>query len=113
MASHKQNDQSSRSDAIFLIEMQQRVVPIVRTSSSSSAPQVATSLKLAPPLVSSCIALVDLAGSERVKKSGVEGLALQEAQAINKSLSAYCSVIHALYHKQPHIQTHANLASVF
>ena len=32
--------------------------------------------------------LVDLAGSERVKKSGVEGAELKEAQHINKSLSA-------------------------
>ena len=31
--------------------------------------------------------LVDLAGSERVKKSGSDGQAMLEAQAINKSLS--------------------------
>ena len=47
--------------------------------------------------------LVDLAGSERVKKSGVTGKALKEAQNINKSLSALGDVLQALQHKDTHI----------
>ena len=47
--------------------------------------------------------LIDLAGSERVKKSGVDGAAMKEAQAINKSLSALGDVICALSKKSKHI----------
>ena len=39
------------------------------------------------------LTLVDLAGSEMVNKSGVTGLGLEEAKAINKSLSALSNVI--------------------
>lgn len=41
--------------------------------------------------------LVDLAGSERVKKSGVEGAGLKEAQHINRSLSSLEQVMLALH----------------
>ena len=47
--------------------------------------------------------LTDLAGSERVKRSGVEGKAMQEAQAINKSLSALGNVVNGLYMESKHI----------
>ena len=47
--------------------------------------------------------LIDLAGSERVKKSGVDGTALKEAQNINKSLSSLGDVISALSKKSRHI----------
>ena len=40
--------------------------------------------------------LVDLAGSERQKHSEAAGVALREAAAINKSLSALGNVIKAL-----------------
>ena len=40
--------------------------------------------------------LVDLAGSEKVGKTGVEGMGLEEAKNINKSLSALGNVIAAL-----------------
>lgn len=42
------------------------------------------------------ISLVDLAGSERTGKSGVSADTLREANAINKSLSAFGDVINAL-----------------
>ena len=47
--------------------------------------------------------LVDLAGSERVRKSGVEGSELKEAQYINKSLSALGDVMGALDSKASHV----------
>jgi kinesin family protein C2/C3 len=46
---------------------------------------------------------VDLAGSERLDKSGATGVALKEAQNINKSLSALGDVIAARAMKQGHI----------
>ncbi|OIW13554.1 hypothetical protein TanjilG_29295 [Lupinus angustifolius] len=40
--------------------------------------------------------LVDLAGSEKVEKTGAEGRVLEEAKAINKSLSALGNVVNSL-----------------
>ena len=42
------------------------------------------------------LVLVDLAGSEKIEKTGAEGLILEEAKTINKSLSALGNVINAL-----------------
>jgi len=47
--------------------------------------------------------LIDLAGSERVGRSGVTGIAMTEAQNINKSLSALGDVIQARAEKKAHI----------
>lgn len=49
------------------------------------------------------LTLVDLAGSERVKKSGAEGKLLDEAKAINASLSALGDVVSALTKNEKHI----------
>ncbi|XRA97495.1 kinesin-like protein [Pycnococcus provasolii] len=49
------------------------------------------------------LTLVDLAGSERVKKSGAEGKLLDEAKAINQSLSALGDVVSALTKGEKHI----------
>ncbi|XRB11989.1 kinesin-like protein [Pseudoscourfieldia marina] len=49
------------------------------------------------------LTLVDLAGSERVKKSGAEGDRLDEARAINQSLSALGDVVSALTKGEKHI----------
>ncbi|CAN0075535.1 unnamed protein product, partial [Pylaiella littoralis] len=47
--------------------------------------------------------LIDLAGSERISKSGAAGVALREAQNINKSLSALGDVISARASRQAHV----------
>ena len=47
--------------------------------------------------------LIDLAGSERVHKSGSDGIRLQEAKHINKSLSSLADVIYNLKVKSRHI----------
>ena len=94
VCSHKLNEQSSRSHAVFFLEIKQAV--------SRQAANYKSEL-VEGRCVTSFLALVDLAGSERVKKTQVDGIALQEAQAINKSLSSLASVVHALYHRQPHV----------
>ncbi len=86
--SNKRNDVSSRSHCLL----------ILRLSSSSSTCQSAGA-----EILLSHVVLVDLAGSERVKQSQVSGVALQEAQAINASLSALCSVVYALHAGAQHI----------
>ena len=73
------NEHSSRSHLIMLID--------VDTVQGDAQP------------VRSKLFLVDLAGSERVGKSGVTGVALKEAQYINKSLSALGDVMEALDQK--------------
>ena len=42
------------------------------------------------------LTIVDLAGSERVNKSGSEGMRLEEAKRINRSLAALGNCVHAL-----------------
>lgn len=100
----KMNDESSRSHAIFFIDLFQQA--------SSFAPRPPQQEELfredgspttLPGLVRSRIALVDLAGSERTKRSGVEGQGMIEAQAINKSLSTLGTVINAMYESSKHI----------
>eukprot|EP00743_Colponemidia_sp_Colp-15_P010401 GILK01011452.1.p1 GENE.GILK01011452.1~~GILK01011452.1.p1 ORF type:complete len:1212 (+),score=242.12 GILK01011452.1:39-3638(+) len=49
------------------------------------------------------LTIVDLAGSERLSKSGSEGLRMEEAKKINKSLSALGNVIHALTDRAKHV----------
>ncbi|XP_065839940.1 kinesin heavy chain-like isoform X2 [Oscarella lobularis] len=71
------NEHSSRSHSVFLINVRQD--------------NLASQKKLSGKLY-----LVDLAGSEKVSKTGAEGLVLEEAKNINKSLSALGNVISAL-----------------
>ena len=47
--------------------------------------------------------MVDLGGSERILKTRAIGQTMEEAKAINLSLSALGDVINALQRKQPHI----------
>ncbi|CEF65719.1 Kinesin heavy chain [Strongyloides ratti] len=71
------NEHSSRSHSVFLITVNQE--------------NKNTNKKLSGKLY-----LVDLAGSEKVSKTGAEGMVLEEAKNINKSLSALGNVIAAL-----------------
>jgi len=93
-AETRMNKASSRSHAIFQISITRRA----RVSSSSTAERcqqmACTHAKLN---------VVDLAGSERVKKSGVEGVHLREASAINRSLLAFGNVVSALAAKRSHV----------
>eukprot|EP00199_Chlamydomonas_sp_CCMP681_P000242 CAMPEP_0119108272 /NCGR_PEP_ID=MMETSP1180-20130426/13561_1 /TAXON_ID=3052 ORGANISM="Chlamydomonas cf sp, Strain CCMP681" /NCGR_SAMPLE_ID=MMETSP1180 /ASSEMBLY_ACC=CAM_ASM_000741 /LENGTH=536 /DNA_ID=CAMNT_0007093869 /DNA_START=67 /DNA_END=1677 /DNA_ORIENTATION=- len=82
-ASHKMNEVSSRSHAIFSISMEQRA------RSSQSVPRELQYLR-------SRLHLVDLAGSERQKDTGAEGARFVEGVAINKGLSELGNVINAL-----------------
>ncbi|KAG8188232.1 hypothetical protein JTE90_021253 [Oedothorax gibbosus] len=71
------NEHSSRSHSVFLINVKQE--------------NLENQKKLSGKLY-----LVDLAGSEKVSKTGAEGMVLDEAKNINKSLSALGNVISAL-----------------
>jgi kinesin heavy chain len=71
------NEHSSRSHSVFLINVKQE--------------NQENQKKLMGKLY-----LVDLAGSEKVSKTGAEGMLLDEAKNINKSLSALGNVISAL-----------------
>ncbi|EFJ44457.1 kinesin-like protein, partial [Volvox carteri f. nagariensis] len=78
------NEQSSRSHMVFMMRIEGH--------------NTITDAK-----VSGVLNLIDLAGSERVKESGAVGQRLEEAKAINKSLSALGDVIAALANKQEHV----------
>jgi hypothetical protein len=77
MAETKMNAHSSRSHAVFQIQITQ-ADPMKGTQKVST------------------INLVDLAGSEKIKLSGVTDKALDEAKAINQSLSTLRKVIDVL-----------------
>lgn len=126
VAATKMNDASSRSHALFFIDIFQvplESMDMIRAAvgtkasmnsslSSSTGPVPISALvdefgnpksAIASHVKKSRIALVDLAGSERVKRSGVEGQAMTEAQAINKSLSTLGTVINAMYFQSSHV----------
>jgi kinesin family protein 5 len=86
-ATTEMNDRSSRSHAVFILNITQ--TDIIRQTRKSSK-----------------LFLVDLAGSEQVSRSGATGLTLEQAKKINKSLSTLSLVIQTLTEKKgkdPHI----------
>ncbi|MCQ2818927.1 MAG: hypothetical protein MJ252_16805 [archaeon] len=74
------NDLSSRSHAVFTIQVEQM----------TQGDKMGKSIKIGK------LNLVDLAGSERIKVTGAQGKQLEESKNINKSLSALGNVIYAL-----------------
>jgi hypothetical protein len=105
VAATQSNDVSSRSHAVFMIDiLQQEKTPTnpeppnpmeLYSSEFSGAPVSPTTEPV--PIRKSRLSLVDLAGSERLKKSGAEGDTLKETQAINTSLACLGNVVNALY----------------
>lgn len=81
-APNAMNNHSSRSHAVFTMNVQQQCEDGVRHRK---------------------LTLVDLAGSEKVRKSGSTGDMLEEAKKINSSLSALGNVIDALADRRPHV----------
>eukprot|EP00759_Apiculatamorpha_spiralis_P004548 PhF_6_TR12646/c0_g1_i1/m.20059/K17914/KIF13; kinesin family member 13 len=93
VASTKMNDRSSRSHALFRLQVTQ-----LWTQEAQGPGQKPTTSERV-----STLNLVDLAGSERIKASGVSGVELTQATNINLSLTTLRRVIDALIEtaKQP------------
>jgi len=84
-ASHRLNDVSSRSHAVFMV--------VVEQLSGVGAPGEGQISTAAQQLRVAKLNLVDLAGSERIKVTGATGQRLEESKKINQSLSALGNVI--------------------
>ncbi|KAJ3130999.1 kinesin-like protein Klp8 [Physocladia obscura] len=84
-AATNMNDSSSRSHAVFTVNLTQTITITSSTSSIASKKDR-----------SSRICLVDLAGSERADATGASGVRLKEGASINKSLTTLGKVISAL-----------------
>ncbi|KAF1872380.1 hypothetical protein Lal_00016678 [Lupinus albus] len=85
------NNQSSRSHAIFTITLEQMHKLHSISSSNDTSEE-----DMGEEYISAKLHLVDLAGSERAKRTGSDGLRLQEGIHINKGLLALGNVISAL-----------------
>lgn len=85
VSSTRMNKDSSRSHSILIISCARK------------------SQKTQTVLKRSSMYIVDLAGSEFVNKTNAAGKVLQEAKAINKSLSALSNVIKALVEGKKHV----------
>jgi hypothetical protein len=112
------NEGSSRSHSILTITIETRSLAAAtpfrlrsRETAASPFPYSEQNPRTPPPQICLCsesdakgekhyrvgkLNLVDLAGSERQKRTGAEGDRLDEAKAINLSLSALGNVIKAL-----------------
>ena len=77
------NSNSSRSHAILQVFLEQRWI---ETEENVKKRRIKRGL----------LTIIDLAGSERISKSGSEGMRLNEAKNINKSILALSNCIQAL-----------------
>lgn len=84
VAATEMNAHSSRSHLVFIMTVEQKNL-------------VDRTVKVGK------LYLVDLAGSEKISKTKVQGVGLEEAKGINKSLSALGNVIMALTEGKAHI----------
>ena len=97
------NKNSSRSHAVLNVFVEQRWVekepqvnpsnPAEAQSANISSPNTAKKKKVYRKAL---LTIVDLAGSERLSKTGSEGMRLQEAKTINKSIAALSNCVSAL-----------------
>jgi hypothetical protein len=92
IAATKMNAHSSRSHAIFILNVERRSVKHADSTEAGVQEQV----------LFSKLMLVDLAGSERVKRTGAQFTQLAEAKAINLSLSALGNCISSLGKQNKH-----------
>ena len=105
IASHELNYSSTRSHCILTLYLEGR---------RSEADALLGGAAQHESVLSSKLHLVDLAGSERVLKTNSSGTVLQEAKAINKSLSLLEQVVVALGEKsREHIPYRRSLLTNF
>ena len=106
------NRSSSRSHALLLIRVEQWTPPPDEAAASTGdAPDDRSSVTSSHRIAvkRSLLSIVDLAGSERVCKSGSDGIRLEEAKRINKSISALGNCIAALASGHGHGKTASHI----
>ncbi|KAL9228977.1 hypothetical protein vseg_004499 [Gypsophila vaccaria] len=102
-ANTKLNTESSRSHALLMVQVK-RCIGGGEPSSSDDENHSQSVKSCNPPVMrKGKLVMVDLAGSERVHKSGSEGHTLEEAKAINLSLTALGKCINALAENSSHV----------
>ena len=92
------NKTSSRSHAVLQIFLEQRWIETNQQEEEVSSNGRYNSLGKVKKrhYKKALLTIVDLAGSERLSKTGSEGMRLQEAKNINKSIAALSNCISAL-----------------
>lgn len=102
--STQQNAVSSRSHAVLFMHLEQQKATVLGggVDASGSPAPVGSPGGAGVEVVwrSSTLTIVDLAGSERVSKSGSEGIRLEEAKKINKSIAALGNCVAALARRE-------------
>ncbi|XP_052171365.1 kinesin-like protein KIN-UB isoform X2 [Diospyros lotus] len=103
-ANTKLNTESSRSHAILMVQVRKSVLGREAAFPNENDDPSHSVSSFKPPVIrKGKLVLVDLAGSERIHKSGSEGHMLEEAKAINLSLSALGKCINALAENSSHV----------
>lgn len=97
VGSHKLNAESSRSHQVVQLELHRTCqAPSASGGAGNGAGAGGAVTEATDRTLVAVLNLVDLAGSERVRRTGVSGERLKEAQHINRSLSALGDVIASL-----------------